>query len=343
MKKIYELLAQKPKKGDVGIEIECEGTHLPMQVAKHWKIENDPSLRGGFPNNCCEYVLSEPILIKDVKTAVKEILDAAEKEGSKFNFSFRTSVHVHVNVQQLTEEELHAMIYTYLLLEEPLMSYCGKERKANRFCLRIRDAENTLMYVNSLIAKGVNTNVLRDDGMLRYSSINLGSLQKYGSIEFRGMRGTIDIGVIDNWTRALFALKEYAVGKTVKDVFTFYVNNSPKKFMKEVMPDVYKNFEFPKYEQEIAKSFSLSLDVAYASFKLKEMKEAKENARVKLKIDDRIWEPIEVPEDQRLWERVMNDFPVLPPLVNPAAIPRAPRRGAQIRPLNDIIIMDDLA
>lgn len=263
MKKIYALLGlSSPNPNDVGIEIECEGRNLVVideENSKYWKTVPDGSLRGVFPEQSAEWVMRSPVKQKDVKAALTELV--AVQKNATFAFSYRTSVHVHINVQDLTELQLLNMVYLYLLLEEPLMNYCGKERKGNRFCLRLADAEAMLESITKWVANSFESIRTLPEGQ-RYSAINLASLRKYGSVEFRGMRGTLDQGVIQNWVNILVSIREFAkTAKSPQEIYEAFCNMGAKEFAKTLFGDLYPIFEYPRMEQEMCRSFSLSIDI----------------------------------------------------------------------------------
>lgn len=264
MKKVHQLLGlDRPLDGLFGIEIEAEGKRMQNVDNEFWMTENDRSLRGHFPENAAEFVLKKPIGKNAVGAAMDSLIESLP--DAEFNFSFRTSVHVHVNVQDLTEEQVMNMIYAYTLLEEPLVNYCGRERKGNRFCLRIVDAENTVEILRTMFTKGLKWGMMLDQNGIRYSGLNIAALKKYGSIEFRSMRGNMDKEVILNWTRALGLLKEYAITKkNPKEVLEHYNNSEPAAFMKDILKDVFDVFKYPRMVKEIQRSYSLTLDLPYA-------------------------------------------------------------------------------
>jgi hypothetical protein len=264
MKQYFQLLGKKaPIKGDIGIEIEAEGKGLQEIHNDYWRTERDGSLRGEYPNRSAEFVLNHPISLPEVVPALEMLIKALPK--AVFDFSYRTSVHVHINVQELTHTQMLNMVYTYLLLEEPLMTYCGKSRKANRFCLRLCDAEGVLEIIRIMFQKGEGTHPLANDNV-RYAAINLAALSKYGSLEFRGMRGNIEIPVIHTWTRALMSLREYAVKqKTPKDILNRMEAIGPRAFIKEVLgQELYELFNYPRILKDMARSYSISMDLPYA-------------------------------------------------------------------------------
>lgn len=267
MTKIFEILNKKQVKGDIGIEIEAEGRNLPANDFKYWSVEDDGSLRGVFPGSRAEFVIKAPVRINQVKEALKELFDKGVENGTEWRFSFRCSTHVHLNVLDLEEEELFALVYTYLLLEEPLVRYCGRERIHNRFALRTQDAEQTLEYIHYLLSEGPASVILRNGNQIRYAGLNLAALQKYGSLEFRSMRGTNDQGVLNNWIEAIYCLKKFCKEKTLQQVKQMFIELDSEAFAKEVLGDLYKVFKYVKLPYDMRFSFSLSLPLCYVERK----------------------------------------------------------------------------
>lgn len=262
MKKIHELLRLPVSKGTFGVEIECEGTNLQPIDSDMWKTEADGSLRGQFPHSSSEYVMKEPVSSLRLPMAMKQLVDYQAK--AKLSFSFRTSVHVHVNVQALTDPELMAFLYACLLLEEPLMNFCGESRKGNRFCLRMKDAEgydNTLAY---LFREGVQAVRNLDGNAIRYAAINVHAIRKYGSVEFRGMRGNMDPEVIIPWCNTLLSIRNTAMklGSPV-EVYNQYIKQSNEEFAKSFMGKHFDLFNYPGLDRDMSGSFSLTIELPH--------------------------------------------------------------------------------
>lgn len=264
MTKLHELLQQNVTNGSFGIEIETEGKNLTDIVPAQWKIENDGSLRGRFPDEAAEYVLRRPLELQKAIDAVTQLRKAQDDANARLNFSFRTSVHVHVNVQQLTFNQYLNMIYTYLLLEEPLVRYCGKERVGNRFCLRLQDAEGLMDYLFMLFRQGHGALKHIHGDAVRYASINVAATSKYGSLEFRSLKGNMDVDYITTWLQALDNLRsfaqEHANPQIIHDLF---VNSTPEQFAEIVLGDMYPSFVYPEMEMDMRSSFSLTLELPY--------------------------------------------------------------------------------
>lgn len=280
MKKLFELIGNKRVNGEYGMEIEVEGHYLPEALNdKRWRAERDGSLRG----ESMEYILAKPLNKDDVRPALESL--AEELSNSKLDFSFRTSVHVHMNVQNLTYDQYLALLYTYILLEEPLISFCGKERKGNRFCLRLQDAEGILDTFDQLFRYGDRMlfNIIVDQ--VRYAAINVGATMQYGSLEFRGMRGNLDVDLLSKWVEILDRMKQFSIKMgNPSSVYEMYADTSPDGFLEAVLGDLADDVRYPRLAREVARSFSLSLDLPYAyKAYVKEQEELKELAAVKPK------------------------------------------------------------
>jgi len=205
---VQSLFRLPPTTGDVGIEIEMEGKSLPSgeAVSKYWTKEADGSLRG----ESAEYVLQKPVEVKNITKALNELEKAFNSHGTTFYKSHRAGIHVHVNVQDLTPNQLVSFITAYCVLEEVFLSYCEESRRGNHFCLRLSDASWLMDEIAKAIEEGDLSRFRNDD--LRYASINLTALHKYGSVEFRALESTDDFDKITIWAKALHQLKVWASG-----------------------------------------------------------------------------------------------------------------------------------
>lgn len=262
MKKLWELLVQREQAGDFGIEIEVEGLRLPiLEGDKYWRSEADGSLRNGGT----EYVLKKPLGLKYIAPVLRHLQHRFDDVEAEPEFSFRTSVHVHMNVQKLEMSHIFNTIYTYLLLEDVLMNFCGEGRKANRFCLRARDAEYLMEILSNLFRHGEEGLRYIPNNMARYSAINIEAMLKYGSLEFRAMQGNMDVERIVTWCKGLENIRTFACKfATPAEVYNHYIKLEAQAFFNEVMGEVAPAFECPDLVKNIQQGFSLSIDLPFA-------------------------------------------------------------------------------
>lgn len=303
MKQVYQLLGlNKPVEGDCGIEIECEGMGLKGVEDGIWRSEADGSLRGNFhAGTAMEWVFHKPLPFGAARGALEQLAKAQAK--AKLDFSFRTSVHVHVNVQKMTHAQVCALVYAYLLLEEVMMDQCGEERKCNRFCLRAVDAEGTFDMIGDMF-KGEHQLIRIPPDGFRYSALNLEAMRKYGSIEFRGMRGMLDVDHLTNWVEMLQGLREYGAKMgSPFEVRKDFLSGSPEMFARKVFGDrITDRIWSDHYAGDVCRNFSLSIDLPFA---FKAAQDVKKVVREKAAMPARGFDPEAFRmEIQRNWEPV---------------------------------------
>ena len=204
MLRIREIFGLTKVEGDVGLEFEVEGRDLPEAVTG-FKTTYDDSLRG----ESYEYVTDGPVDRDQVALTLMHLESAIHDLGSEVHKSYRTSTHVHINVQELTMAQVFNMVTLYLMFEEYLVKFCGKDREGNLFCLRMTDAEGLIPMVCMHAASGNWQSLVNSD--IRYAAINLCALGKFGSLEFRSLEGTDDWNKVKDWVKLLLCLRDYAV------------------------------------------------------------------------------------------------------------------------------------
>jgi hypothetical protein len=206
-KTVLDIFQLNEKLGDLGIEIEVEGNQkLPTEINEAWRVLNDGSLRG----EAKEYVFRTPLNRDKAFAQVSYLYDFLE---GKVNDSMRAGVHVHINCQKLTMRQLFTVMAAYYCIEDLLTEDAGEERQGNLFCLRLSDAD----YVNTGIMNCLAQRNIGEDGgiffneNLRYGAMNLVSLSKFGSLEFRALRTPLNKEKVIEWADTLLTLKENAL------------------------------------------------------------------------------------------------------------------------------------
>lgn len=195
---IRQIARLRSTTGDIGIEIECEGNKFQKQdLPAWWTYHKDGSLRG---KDNAEYVLKRPIKFSEVEAALKDLWDMFKECGTILDESNRTSVHIHLNMQSFHLNRLTAFMALYFSVEELLTEWCGDHRVGNLFCLRARDATAIVTKIKRFIETDGKTEFT--DGM-HYAGMNAQSLQKFGSLEIRSLRGVNDPKIILQWIEML--------------------------------------------------------------------------------------------------------------------------------------------
>lgn len=198
-------------KGNVGLEIEVEGNHFRKpagfenthKAAKvpnltYWSYVKDGSLRG---EDNAEYVLTKPIPFDEVQSALDILWGMFKTDGTILTDSNRTSVHVHINCQSLFIGRLTSFISAYYCVEEILTEWCGDHRVGNLFCLRAKDAPALVTFIRDFIKSDGKGEL--NSQIHHYAALNTAALKKFGSLEFRTLRGCSDPKVIVDWVSIL--------------------------------------------------------------------------------------------------------------------------------------------
>lgn len=234
-------------KGEVGIEVEVEGRNLPRDAGDYWSVTRDGSLRG---EESFEYVLNSPIPREEVNKALAQLYSAFDKSSAVLDNSGRAGVHIHINIRDLTIKELYTFIFLYLILERPLVDFCGEDRIGNLFCLRAVDAEYLLVMLRNLVSEHNFRNVGVDN--LRYSALNLTAIPKYGSLEFRAMASPVPQDKIEQWAQVLLAIKDAAKQfSNLEDTIYAVSDIGGTGFAKRVLGDSFPLITCEDWDQEV--------------------------------------------------------------------------------------------
>lgn len=259
MIKIRELLKLKKVIGDIGIEIEVEGENLP-EAPGNWRADEDGSLRG----ESAEYVMRNPVAYNRLLGELNLLEEVFNEDGVVITESYRAGIHVHVNVQELTVPQLFNYITLFTIFEDVIVAYCNKSRQGNHFCLRTKDAGYLPQLLTSSAHEG-NLSLLCTDA-IRYSAMNITSVFKYGSVEFRSLESTKDFNKIYKWATILYNLREKALKfKDPQEIIYAVSMGGYEKFTKEVLGDyadrVYKQ---DGWEKSVKSGIRIAQDIAFA-------------------------------------------------------------------------------
>lgn len=224
----------------VGIEIELEGVRdlVYRDTPRGWTVANDGSLRNGG----LEFVLSQPLRGQALVEALVALNQWFVDNEVVPDASHRCSVHVHIDCTDLTPRQAGKYSMALSMFEPLLFGYVNEKRVHNPYCVPIGREPGYQTAINYLIThdgrmcdanekraiKGhMETclmSILQYDG--RYSSINIMSLVKYGSVEVRMLEGTHSVPRLVEWVNILLAIKLWAKRMDVEDVQELFDNIS---------------------------------------------------------------------------------------------------------------------
>ena len=255
-----EYFGYRKRAGEVGIEIEVEGNNLYREKMDYWKTIADGSLRG---EESIEYVLSSPVKRKEILKVLKYIKNIWKETRCNIDEnSPRTSVHIHINVQELSFSNIINYFCLYSIFEEALVKFCGALREGNLFCLRLKDADDLIDNLVEIVKTQQWKRLSTDK--IRYASLNMAAIPKYGSMEFRAMRGTSDISLIQTWIYILLRLKDQALNfNKASDIISLLSQNGEEQFLYTVLGKYVDLIYYPGIQQSIREGVRRIQEVAY--------------------------------------------------------------------------------
>jgi hypothetical protein len=256
---------------NVGIEIELEQldnhTGILKEVSEYWTFVQDHSLRG---DNSVEAHLKWPLFGQDLVKAINIFSNAIEKKTSKYpHMSERTSLHIHLDIRDLTTTELGNLISLCLITEPLLYNYVAEHRRNNHFCVPIRKKDGLIrelgaLYSDFLVGRKTTTRYNLNEDTVKYAGINFAAVFSYGSIEFRMHQGAWDSASILRWINIILCLKRYVL--RTREFNIPDVNDSNiRAFLTDVFQEYYKYFEVTSQSvlHEIRLGIKLAMDMVF--------------------------------------------------------------------------------
>jgi hypothetical protein len=230
----------KAKTGDLyGIELECEGRNVDWDqsagVVKAWSPHRDGSLRNNH-GEACEWVFRGPVTYAKSCDRVEVLFDYFTKRKAVLVPSNRTSTHIHFNMGDKNGYQFVNLFILFTIFEDLLDRFCGEDRNGNLFCLSSRHAEEQLEWFKSACFERFALNFREEQ---RYCSLNLAAINKFGTVEFRGMRGVDNKDDMLAWLSIVRELCEYAC-YTMRNPVAIVEQISvktPKMFLSEIFSD----------------------------------------------------------------------------------------------------------
>lgn len=219
MTSVYSLLKNKsPIKGTYfGIELEIEGVRPDdtedAEMLRFSRVIEDGSLRNGIE------IVTTPLRFPEVETF--SALYEQWARGHSPILSERCSTHVHVNVQDLTYEQLRSFLWLSIAVEQVLLEYCSTMRRNNTYCYAANKNVNTVAWYRELLLRSNSMNNLGSflqRGTPKYCAIGLFRFADYGTVEFRMFDGTVTASHIIAWCSMIGSLRDLAVQYTVEEL-----------------------------------------------------------------------------------------------------------------------------
>ena len=282
--------ARKPK-GLVGLEIEMEGGPWPVDGLGNWAFHTDQSLRASKVTGIAgaEYVLAQPVNLLSVREQLDTLKSILEKTKSRLEWSYRTSVHVHLNVQSFSVRHWVSLIVLSTIFEEILVDIVGRSRAGNKFCLRTSDAEGAIQNLVDDLRDDVDLHrVARAEN--KYASTNFYASFIHGTIEYRSMEGNLDTALITDWVETLAGLHNAAQQfDDPREIVTMFSIEGPDRFLDKFIRNKRFNracHDVANYNQMLWNGLRLAQDLAFCIEWEGEVQAPKEPKKKKARIGD---------------------------------------------------------
>jgi len=198
----------------------------------HWIVKHDES---------CGIEITTPII--ESEKEFSNIRKFTDKLNSDFReqeiINSRCGLHVHIDVFDYKNMKcIKNLVNIISILEKPVIhKIIQKNRVKNKYCKTINFTKQLNGFGNDIskFKKNIELNFDRNRGL------NLRSLQKFGTIEFRYHHATINYDEIWNWISFLQSIVEYA---------SYSENEKEINYISEQNIEIEKVFSLIELEKE---------------------------------------------------------------------------------------------
>lgn len=251
----------------VGVEVEVEGLdvelqrHIPLGFGKYWNLVHDGSLRNGG----VEFVLKNPLSGKDLVDSLINLERRIKEEGWNPKMSDNTSVHVHLDVRNLSRDELRNLVILYTIFEKALFNYAGPDRRDNIFCTSFGDSQGIIELLAKQFDSSDDMFHINLGNFQKYSSCNLHAIADHGSLEFRNHEGEFKTVRLLRWINILLSMHKYV---TMKRIVPVNISGEISqigigRFTKMVFGKFSNFLEYDELEEGVLDGIRLVQDLVY--------------------------------------------------------------------------------
>jgi hypothetical protein len=191
----------------VGIEMElenCQDLEFAASLNDSWEPVTDGSLK----YQGLEYRFSKALNGSHIIDALDNFSAALSQHNmNPYTQGNRGSTHFHINISNLSMQELYNFTLMAYFCEPILMDMCTIDRRYNSFSVTGSRTKDQLQIL-SHIAAG---NIIFHDNEYKYRAIGLNSIYNKGSLEFRMFHATSSTEKITKWLNFILEMKHVAL------------------------------------------------------------------------------------------------------------------------------------
>lgn len=209
-----------------GIEIELEQIRLASVPPSLWTYEGDGSLR----NRGMEFKSIEPLPIATAKDSLIMLDDFFERHGMEPEANDRCSVHIHMDVRDMSNNQIYNMLCNYSLIEPMFFAHVAEHRADSHFCVPYYHCRDTARAIMNAI-KDHEPNEVSMQGR-KYMALNVLPMYRFGSVEWRHFPAVLPVKRVIPWLDLIDTIKTASLDGRWSD-------SDVEAFANEYMPGVY--------------------------------------------------------------------------------------------------------
>lgn len=183
----------------LGFEIEMEKVPNLPDAPPLWAIIKDDSLR----NSGLE-LISDPLPDLYIKKAFFLFQSFLHKIAHKNpDFSWRTSIHIHCNTQDMPLPKFLFALRLYLIFESVFYAIAGQERDASNFCVPLKESNLDELLTKIFLSTSGKTLSTLISQWPKYTGLSLFRMLDLGTVEFRHFPGSENWKELSIWTNMI--------------------------------------------------------------------------------------------------------------------------------------------
>lgn len=257
-----------------GVELEIEH----CEQYDNWRVAGITATEDGSLRNFGKEFITVPMSYSNLAFCLNTFFTKAKL--TEENYSERTSVHIHANVQDLTMPQVGTICLLYTVFEPLFYAFAGGDRDKNIFCVPWSETSLSQNYITNFVDGGLNS-VKR---WQKYTGLNILPVFKQGTLEFRHLPGTNDLQRILTWCRIIARLWQWARNndfyETREQICSLNTNSHYGQFFEKVFAEEAQALYCRNFEELLEEGV---LSVKYASIAVGKVKK-KEDGRLNVTI-----------------------------------------------------------
>jgi hypothetical protein len=214
----------------VGIELEIEGSPTRQGFPTIFEMTNDGSLRNGGVEVRCR----RPISGRKLEVGVNKLCSWLETSG--YSLSERCSTHIHLDVTDMTPQQILNLVCISVMLEPVMFKLFGNTREANIFCMRTD--MGTTNYTNIIQCLSMKEHLCHISWS-KYAAVGLFRIRDLGTVEYRMFTPIVRAYDYIRVINLLFAMKHQAMTMpSPKDIIDVKVKTSLHEMFAMYFPEM---------------------------------------------------------------------------------------------------------